>query len=514
MERVRSGVALKVRKNRLRYVLTVAGATAVCLLAMLAVAQAILYVRDKAGAEAVAEAAVARSEAISLARRVAAEQASRIGQPPCSANDIDSLKEIAFRSSYMSDIGRIRDGRLVCSALWGRSRPYTLPAPRFSSGAVRLWHASDLVGSPYAGSNLIAQGDTFTVSSPSAFESLDPARSSSISIETKDRSFTFRTLSPTSRVGTPSLVQAQHCSRVADVCAFVTSPRHVVSELPSALLTTILAAGASVGLLLAFLLIKHQITARQTIQQRLVLALKRSEIELAYQPLRRIGTRELVGFEALSRWRPPGDDEIPPAVFVPIAHRLGLSPDLFRYVLARAMTDLAPALREHRNLYVSINAEPVDMAQECIVRYISSVSTDSGVSPEQIRIEITEREELVSAAAKSNMQALSVLGYRFLIDDFGTGSANFSHLAQSPFRGIKIDRMFVAAINEDSPLRPVLPGMYRIARELGLDVIAEGVETEEQELLLYRIAPEAIGQGWHYGRPLSTKDALAAIQVG
>ncbi|WP_368738915.1 CSS-motif domain-containing protein, partial [Escherichia coli] len=137
---------------------------------MLAVAQAILYVRDKEGAEAVAEAAVTRSEALSLARRVAAEQASRIGQPPCSATDIDSLKEIAFRSSYMNDIGRIRDGRLVCSALWGRSRPYSLPAPRCSSGAARLWHASALVGSPYTGSNLIAQGDTFTVSSPSAFE--------------------------------------------------------------------------------------------------------------------------------------------------------------------------------------------------------------------------------------------------------------------------------------------------------------------------------------------------------
>lgn len=133
MERVRSGVALKVRKNRLRYVLTVAGATAVCLLAMLAVAQAILYVRDKAGAEAVAEAAVARSEAISLARRVAAEQASRIGQPPCSATDIDSLKEIAFRSSYMSDIGRIRDGRLVCSALWGARAP--TPSPPHASPA-------------------------------------------------------------------------------------------------------------------------------------------------------------------------------------------------------------------------------------------------------------------------------------------------------------------------------------------------------------------------------------------
>jgi len=486
----------------------------VCLLALLAVAQAILYVRDKEAAEAVAVAAIARSEAISLARRVAAEQASDIGQPPCSDADVDSLKEIAFRSSFISDIGRIQDGRLVCSALWGRSRPYSLPAPRFSSGAIRLWSASDLVGSPYIGSNLIAQGDTFTVSSPSAFESLDPARSSSISIETKDRSFAFRTLSPSSRDGNHPLVQAQHCSRVADVCAFVTSPRQMLFELPSALLTAILAAGVTVGLLLGFLLIRHRITARQTIQQRLMLALKRSEIELNYQPLRRIGTRELVGFEALSRWRPPGDDEIPPAVFIPIAYRLGLSEDLFRYVLARAVNDLAAALRDHRNLYVSINAEPVDMAQECLIRYISSISEDSGILPEQIRIEITEREELVSPAAKCNMQALSDLGYLFLIDDFGTGSANFSHLAQTPFRGIKIDRMFVAAINEDSPLRSVLPGMYRIARELGLDVIAEGVETKEQDLQLCRIAPDAIGQGWLYGHPLSAKDALAAIHAG
>ncbi|MBO1742952.1 CSS-motif domain-containing protein [Stenotrophomonas maltophilia] len=98
-------------------------------MAMLAVAQAILYVRDKEGAEAVAEAAVTRSEALSLARRVAAEQASRIGQPPCSATDIDSLKEIAFRSSYMNDIGRIRDGRLVCSALLGALAPLHPPRP-------------------------------------------------------------------------------------------------------------------------------------------------------------------------------------------------------------------------------------------------------------------------------------------------------------------------------------------------------------------------------------------------
>ncbi len=125
-------------------------------------------------------------------------------------------------------------------------------------------------------------------------------------------------------------------------------------------------------------------------------------------------------------------------------------------------------------------------------------------SPEQIRIEITEREELVSATAKSNMQALSVLGYRFLIDDFGT-AARIS--PTSPNRRFEESRSIACSwpLSTRTPLRPVLPGMYRIARELGLDVIAEGVETEEQDLLLYRIAPDAIGQGWHYGRPLNKR---------
>ncbi len=197
---------------------------------------------------------------------------------------------------------------------------------------------------------------------------------------------------------------------------------------------------------------------------------------------------------------------------MPIAHRFGLTADLFRYVLSTAMDELSPALRQHDSLYVSVNAEPADMAQDCIVRYITSITRDSGVCPHQLRIEITEREELVSETAKDNMRALSRLGYQFLIDDFGTGAANFSQLAQSPFGGVKLDRMFVAAITEDSPLRPVLPGMCRIALELGLDVIVEGVETEEQTRVLSQIAPDAVGQGWYFGRPVPAAEAMASIE--
>jgi len=281
-----------------------------------------------------------------------------------------------------------------------------------------------------------------------------------------------------------------------------------VWDLAPSLLYTITGAGAALGIALSYLLIRRNRTAKQTLQQRFSLAMRRNEIELVYQPLYTVLDRRLVGFEVLSRWTPPGEGEISPGIFVPIARQLGLSSDLFRYVLTKALGEMAPALGDAKSPYLSINAEPVDLASEDTVRFVDSVTRQARALPQQVRIEITEREELVCPGVTAHMAALSALGFRFLIDDFGTGSSNFSHFAQSPFIGIKIDRMFVAAITEESPLRPVLPGMYQIARQLGLEVIVEGVETEQQDALLQQIAPSAVGQGWLYGVPVRSEVAL------
>ena len=175
------------------------------------------------------------------------------------------------------------------------------------------------------------------------------------------------------------------------------------------------------------------------------------------------------------------------------------------------MQDLSVVLRDNRSLYVSLNAEPADMAQDLVVPYIKGMARKFDVLPTQIRIEITEREELTSQVAMSHMEDLSALGYFFLIDDFGTGNANFALLAELPFRGLKIDRMFATAYTDESHLKAVLPGIVHIAAELGLEVIIEGVETAEQELQLRKIAPEATGQGWHYGHPLSADDARNTV---
>ena len=127
------------------------------MLAMLIVAQAVLYVEDSESTETIAEAVVVRAETVSQARRVASDAALRSTFALCSDADIRALKEVAFDSSYMSDVGRIQDDHLLCSALWGRIVPFKLPAPHYSSGDTKLWNTSDLVGSPYGGTNPIAQ---------------------------------------------------------------------------------------------------------------------------------------------------------------------------------------------------------------------------------------------------------------------------------------------------------------------------------------------------------------------
>lgn len=479
------------------------------MLAMLVAAQAVLYIEDGRAADALADSVVARAEAVSRARRNASDAARRLTLPPCSTTDILALKKITFRSSYMSDVGRIQDGHLVCSALWGRMAPFRLPAPRYASGDTQLWSARDLAGSPYEGTNLIAQGGSYTVSSPSSFDGLDPSRTSAVTIETRDRSYVFRGLLPNGDAGghSSSRVQLSHCSKSANICAFISQPRRIVWNLPPTLLATIMGAAAAFGAVLSSAFIRRSRGARKTLQKRFMSAMRRGEIGLVYQPLRALADRRLIGFEVLSRWTPPDEGEIPPGIFVPMARELGLSSELFRYVLSKALKEMAPILRAQTIRYISINAEPADMATEDIVRFVESIVGQNDVAPARIRFEITEREDLACSGLTANMAALATRGFRFLMDDFGTGSSNFSHFAQSPFVGIKIDRMFVSAVTEESPLRPVLPGMYQIARQLGLDVIVEGVETECQDALLRQLAPSAIGQGWFYGMPVACEAA-------
>ncbi|WP_312708043.1 EAL domain-containing protein [Stenotrophomonas sp.] len=481
--------------------------------ALLAGAQAVLYSEDSATSERVAEAVLGRSETITRVRRAVTDEALRVQGVPCSTEELERFKALTFHSSFIADLGRIDGGRLSCSATWGDLAARPLPPPTFHLGSSQVWLSDDLAGTPYAGTTLIARDGVFSVSSTSAFDGIDGlgTSSSTLSIVVDNRAHAIRKLAP--RTGDVTRIDSVHsrtCSVQNNVCVVVETPRRSVAGLPPWLLVLLFGLSAFAGAVAACLLARRRSAQHGSIHARLDQAIRQGEIQLVYQPLCRIRDQQLVGFEALSRWHPQAGEDIPPSVFVPIARQFNLTPLLFRHVLAQALLELGPSLRRHPLLYVSVNAEPHDLAQACVVRYLDALLHEAGLRPSQIRIEVTEREQLCEVG-KANIGRLEALGYKLLIDDFGTGSANFSHLAESPFHGVKIDRMFVTAITEDSPLRSVLPGMYQIARKLGMDVIIEGIETPEQVALLRELATDAVGQGWHYGYPLPSEDAVVML---
>jgi sensor c-di-GMP phosphodiesterase-like protein len=480
------------------------------LLALL-LGQAVLYFADKRHANSLAEQAQEHATSIAHGRKIAAAEVEQITHDRCSEADIKALKSVVFGSTYMSDVGRLEGNKLLCSALWGKVN-VSLPSPRYTVRGLRFWNASDLSGTPYEGTTLIAEGNAFVVASPSTFEEMDPARSSVISIETRDRDFTYRKISTDNRIIAAShSVHAKRCGDGVNSCVFVTSPRRMLWDLSLPTIAIVLVTGIFLGLLLTYYFSRHHRVTRKSIQKRFMQAIKGGELKLVYQPLRRISDNTVVGFEALSRWKPRDEEEISPAFFVPIALQLGLSPELFRHVLTCALREMAPILQERRDIYVSINVEAIDLVEAEVISHVADVVKGFGVNPNQIRFELTERDESCSKI-QANIQKLANAGFKFLIDDFGTGRANFSHLAQSPFIGIKIDRMFTSAVDEDSPLRPVLPAICNVADELGLEIIAEGVETADQAAALRSMSPEIVGQGWYFGHPLPCEHALQELQ--
>ena len=250
--------------------------------------------------------------------------------------------------------------------------------------------------------------------------------------------------------------------------------------------------------------------AVQTLDAELPAALTRGEIDILFQPQVEMAGGRMVGVEALARWRHPRLGEIDAPTLFAVAERSGLMLDLSRHVQRTALAQVAlwPAALGH--LRVAINVTSVDIAQrEFADRFIAKLG-ETGVDPLRVTVEITESgliADLASAAAL--LSDLRAHGLRVAIDDFGTGYSSLAYLKALPLDYLKIDKQMTQDIEGTPRDRVVVRGVIDMARALGLAVIAEGVETEQQLTLL---AAEGCNyyQGYLYA-PALTSAALADL---
>ncbi len=245
---------------------------------------------------------------------------------------------------------------------------------------------------------------------------------------------------------------------------------------------------------------------RIDIETGLRLALDRGELTFDYQPVVAAGSDEVLGVEALVRWRRPGHGTVPPATFIAVAEQSELIVQIGRWGLDTAAAQLA-AWRDRvpPSFYIAVNIAGVHMTRYDIVGDVRRAIGRSGIDPAQLRIEITETQLVddLRVAAEA-MRRLVALGVSVVVDDYGTGFSSISYLRELPVHGIKIDRSFINRLGTPRE-RAMVESVVGLARLLDLEVIAEGVETQEQRLLAERIGCDGV-QGYHIARPMPVRE--------
>ncbi len=235
------------------------------------------------------------------------------------------------------------------------------------------------------------------------------------------------------------------------------------------------------------------------------LALQHDEFILYYQPIISLKTGRIAGFEALIRWQHPTQGFLPPGRFLPEAEEVGLIIPIDYWVLRTACATMAKLLQGQEfdeNLIVSVNLSGKQFDQEDIYEHVRVVLQETGLRPQCLKLEITEGAVMENAEiATKILQQLNSLGIKISIDDFGTGYSSLSYLHRFPVDMLKIDRSFVSQMAEGDENLEIVRTIVALAHNMGLEVIAEGVETEEQQNTLKRLGCEYV-QGFYYSKPV------------
>lgn len=257
----------------------------------------------------------------------------------------------------------------------------------------------------------------------------------------------------------------------------------------------------------------QKVSRRLLLEEQMHGALNRGEFRLCYQPQIDINSRHIIGTEALLRWNNPALGKVSPDEFIPIAEQTGLIVPLGEFVLTEALAMLARwNLKFNRKLTMAINLSPRQFRSPDLVASVEEAMQKSGITGESLELEITEGV-LMSGQdyIEEALVALNDLGIGISMDDFGTGYSSLSYLRSYPFDTLKIDRSFVSDITVDAADRELVNATITMAHGLGLKVVAEGVETEEQLSLLAAQGCE-YAQGNLFSKPVPADEIMDMLE--
>ena len=461
------------------------------------------------------------SYALERAQRtlVSAGDALRSFEPldvaPCSPAHIERLRRTTITTRSVDDIGYVENGMLKCSASGMQTVPVSVTPPAFT--------LMNGMGVDFDLRPVISGGRRMVGLVHGAHKALiEPVRFADVIVD-HDIQMAVA-LAHGGVLGTlhqpdPALVRAllsgsalrngdlHTILRRDGLTAVVIAPRSKLD----ARLARERAVWLPVGLLMAAFmvgLVAWLSRRRLSLLGELKIALERNEFFVHYQPIIALATGECVGAEALIRWQRPDGSMVRPDLFIPVAEESGLILPITDAVIACVIADLRNALVADRALHVAINLCASDIETGRVLQVLDRVLAGTGIEPQQIWLEATERGFINAGAARATLEQARERGYAVAIDDFGTGYSSLASLQSLPLDALKIDKAFVDTIATDAATSSVTPHIIAMARSLKLQIVAEGIETQAQADYLAAQQVE-FGQGWLFAKALPAAEFLA-----
>ncbi|WP_233835952.1 EAL domain-containing protein [Paraburkholderia sp. ZP32-5] len=470
--------------------------------------------REQEDLQQYAEKAVMRTELVTYQAFAAIADLQAERDAPCSPEYMARAAHVIFNYRYIRDAGTYGDGRYLCSPLLGdvQAQDVALPPPRWrSNDGYLIWFRqknplSDVREDVQVGRN----GQYVSIDPASYVDIIDPARRPVAMVNTylnsivvvspgADEDDMLNAWKRNGNVDSDEWHYALARSATRALGVIVKGPRSSVLKDWPALLTMWLSMGVVVGGVfgwLAFKLISRQVSLPAAFEA----AIARKEIDVLFQPIVDLASDACVGVEALTRVNLNGRD-ISPDIFIAVAEQNGLIQALTDVVLEKSLDQLAELLRARPSFYVSINVSGEDLRTPRFLNVITARLSKTGIRAAQIRIEATERSFLNADSTRQTIAAFRSAGHPVYIDDFGTGYSSLAYLQTFRIDVLKIDKSFVDTIAQDAASSIVAPHIIEMAHELGVEIVAEGIERDEQVEYL-RSRGVQYGQGWLFAKAM------------
>jgi sensor c-di-GMP phosphodiesterase-like protein len=439
--------------------------------------------------------------------------------PYCSEAEIAWFRTRIYRSEYLQDAGRMRNGRIDCSAALGHPAhlldKYT---PDYSQQDGTLVYRN-IAPLRIGGLTVISLqlGNSFVTFRPFPSKHWDmPLMHYTVTVTGASQGHASQLMGGAPQAGERVLTRegvwrlngnlyATRCSAHFFNCftAYMTIPASLQASRGELKANIVLGGltGALLGIVLSIFYRRNR-----SMEQQLRQAIRKDKLRVEYQQIVSLASRRIVGAEALVRWTDEDGFAVGPDVFVKIAEERGFVDSITRLVVRHVLRDFAATLRSRPDFRLSINVAATDLADPLFLPMLESALKRAEVQAESLIIELTESSTARHEAAIAAILRLHQRGHRVHVDDFGTGYSSLSYLHDLSVDAIKIDRSFTRTIGTEAITVAILPQILAMAEALNLQVIAEGIETSQQAEYFAAQTQPILGQGWLFGRAVPSEE--------